>query len=143
MVPWILIGLIVLELCGICFAFGRGFPHLPVHLQASKFQLSAYNPSGFKIPPKSQTDGISSQSIQSDASNENFISNQGFQYPTRTDTFQVMVTGHVGTDPKEVYLRNNSYVVNFSVKILHQRIIHCSMLSKSIVLCFTFVQLCS
>ena len=110
MTSWIVIFVFVLALYVKCEAFGRGT--FSFH---QSIRRSAYNPNGFRAPPQD----VESESVQQVTGAESGgiggVSYPGQGYPTRADTFQVLVTGHIGTEPKEVYLRNNSYVVNFSV----------------------------
>jgi len=38
-----------------------------------------------------------------------------FEVPSRYDTCKLLISGVVGTDPKEIYLKSGHYVVNFAV----------------------------
>lgn len=37
------------------------------------------------------------------------------EIPSRFDTCKVLISGVVGTEPKEIYMKNGHYVVNFAV----------------------------
>ena len=41
-----------------------------------------------------------------------------FEVPSRYDTCKLLISGVVGTDPKEIYLKSGHYVVNFAVSIV-------------------------
>lgn len=38
--------------------------------------------------------------------------------PLRYDACKLLISGVVGTEPKEIYLKNGHYVVNFAVRLL-------------------------
>lgn len=42
---------------------------------------------------------------------------QRSEIPTRYDSCKMLITGVVGTDPREVYMKNGHYVVTFAVRM--------------------------
>lgn len=42
---------------------------------------------------------------------------QRSEVPTRYDSCKMLITGVVGTDPREVYMKNRHYVINFAVSM--------------------------
>ena len=47
-----------------------------------------------------------------------------FEMPSRYDTCKLLISGVVGTDPKEIYLKSGHYVVNFAVSIVYSPLAH-------------------
>lgn len=46
--------------------------------------------------------------------------------PPRNDVCKVLISGVVGTEPKEIYLKNGHYVINFAVRLFLSPVYHSS-----------------